>query len=275
MSDPTARIVSDPGILGGKPRIRGTRLAVEHVIATLNAGDSDGDVLAAYPALEQADLDACRAHAKRWAAVPVAEMFDPPAGMSLPVVVVIPSPNFTTPTRGRDPRAIVLHTTESPERQGAARGVAQNWFARPDAQASAHYVVDAAEVVACVPETLIAWHARGFNQHSIGLEIVGAAGQSAAGWGDEYSAATLDLAARLCADIARRWRIPIEARDSAGLIAAKRAWDAGQEARELGGITTHAAVSAAFRKSDHGDPGPTFPMPWFLERVRFHAGAAQ
>jgi uncharacterized protein (DUF433 family) len=39
----------NPGIFGGKPIIRGRRLAVEHVLGMLAAGDSIEAVLAGYP----------------------------------------------------------------------------------------------------------------------------------------------------------------------------------------------------------------------------------
>jgi hypothetical protein len=40
------------------------------------------------------------------------------------------------------------------------------------------------------------------------------------------------------------------------------------------GITGHAEVSAAYRQSDHWDPGPGFPVESFLDRVR-RAGQAR
>jgi hypothetical protein len=40
------------------------------------------------------------------------------------------------------------------------------------------------------------------------------------------------------------------------------------------GLSGHAQVSAAFRKSDHWDPGPGFPVESFLDRVR-RAGQAR
>lgn len=180
-------------------------------------------------------------------------------------IVEIHSPNYTVPTTPRVVRWIVLHTTESPERENAARGVAKNWFARPDAKASAHYVVDSREIVRCVREDLIAWHARGCNAESIGVEIVGAAGQDARSWADDYSIATLQLTARLVADIAaRHW--PARS-DALGPI------DESLLRAGVGGVTTHAAVSGAFGKSDHWDPGPAFPMAWFLDRVAYYSHA--
>jgi uncharacterized protein (DUF433 family) len=65
MSDPDLirRITSDPAIFGGKPIIRGRRLAVEHVLSMLAAGDSAQDVIAAYPFLEPEDIRACMLYA--------------------------------------------------------------------------------------------------------------------------------------------------------------------------------------------------------------------
>jgi uncharacterized protein (DUF433 family) len=59
------RITVDPKIFGGKPIIRGRRLAVEHVLGMLAAGDSFETVLSGYPWLEIEDLRACMAYARR------------------------------------------------------------------------------------------------------------------------------------------------------------------------------------------------------------------
>ncbi len=53
------RITTDPAIFGGKPIVRGRRLAVEHVLSMLAAGDSGPDIIAAYPFLEPEDIRAC------------------------------------------------------------------------------------------------------------------------------------------------------------------------------------------------------------------------
>jgi len=50
------RITVDPRIFGGKPIIRGHRLAVEHVLSMLAAGDTFENLLAGYPWLEREDL---------------------------------------------------------------------------------------------------------------------------------------------------------------------------------------------------------------------------
>jgi uncharacterized protein (DUF433 family) len=59
------RITVNPKIFGGKPIIRGRRLAVEHVLAMLSAGDSIETIRAGYPWLEREDILACLAYARR------------------------------------------------------------------------------------------------------------------------------------------------------------------------------------------------------------------
>ena len=59
------RITLDPAIFGGKPIVRGMRIAVEHVLGMLAAGESPESLLREYPFLEPADIQACLAYAHR------------------------------------------------------------------------------------------------------------------------------------------------------------------------------------------------------------------
>ena len=59
------RITVNPGIFGGKPIVRGRRLAVEHVLGMLAAGDAIDTLLDGYPWLEREDILACLAYAHR------------------------------------------------------------------------------------------------------------------------------------------------------------------------------------------------------------------
>jgi uncharacterized protein (DUF433 family) len=63
VADLLRRISSDPGIFAGKPIVRGKRLAVEHVLSMLAAGDTPQDLIAAYPFLETDDIRACLLYA--------------------------------------------------------------------------------------------------------------------------------------------------------------------------------------------------------------------
>ena len=60
-----SRITSNPTIFSGKPIIRNRRLAVEHVLGMLAAGDTPEIVLQGYRWLEPDDIRACLAYARR------------------------------------------------------------------------------------------------------------------------------------------------------------------------------------------------------------------
>ena len=60
-----ARITVNPEIFGGKPIIRGRRMAVEHILGMLAAGDTPEMLLEGYPWLEMEDIRACLEYARR------------------------------------------------------------------------------------------------------------------------------------------------------------------------------------------------------------------
>ena len=57
------RITVDPEILVGKPVVRGTRIAVEHVVELLAQGWSEAQVIENYPGLHHEDVLACLRYA--------------------------------------------------------------------------------------------------------------------------------------------------------------------------------------------------------------------
>lgn len=59
------RITINPKIFGGKPIIRGRRLAVEHILEMLAAGDTVETLLEGYPWLEREDVQACFVYNRR------------------------------------------------------------------------------------------------------------------------------------------------------------------------------------------------------------------
>jgi len=59
------RITYNPDMLGGKPTIRGRRLAVEHVLGMLASGDSPEEIMEGYAWMEREDILACLAYAYR------------------------------------------------------------------------------------------------------------------------------------------------------------------------------------------------------------------
>jgi uncharacterized protein (DUF433 family) len=50
------RIVSDPDVVGGRPRVRGTRLTVRYIVGLLAAGASIEEILADHPSLSRDDV---------------------------------------------------------------------------------------------------------------------------------------------------------------------------------------------------------------------------
>ena len=59
------RITVNPEIFGGKPIIRGKRLAVEHVLGMLAAGDTPATILEGYDWMQAEDIQACLLYAHR------------------------------------------------------------------------------------------------------------------------------------------------------------------------------------------------------------------
>ena len=179
-----------------------------------------------------------------------------PAPDSRTATAFIGNPHFNAANRTKATiRWIVIHDMESSEGAKTARNVAA-YFALPTTRASAHYNVDATEIIQCVREKDVAWHAPGLSSRSIGVEHAGRASQTAAEWDDPYSRAMLKLSATLFADLAKRYDIPAVFINAKGLLAGTP------------GITTHAEVTKAWHKSTHSDPGPNFPTTAFLASIR-------
>jgi hypothetical protein len=116
-----------------------------------------------------------------------------------------------------------------------------------------HYAVDADSATQSVREEDIAFHAPGANAAGIGIELCGRARQSLLEWDDEYSRSMIIRAAALTAEVCQRWGIPVGFVTADGLL------------RGVSGITTHAEVSKAWKKSTHTDPGMFFPTQKFLD----------
>ncbi|MCP5103281.1 MAG: DUF433 domain-containing protein [bacterium] len=59
------RITIDPGILVGKPVIKGTRLAVEFIIELLANDWTEDEISRNYPGVTHEDIQACLAYASQ------------------------------------------------------------------------------------------------------------------------------------------------------------------------------------------------------------------
>jgi uncharacterized protein (DUF433 family) len=78
MTTPLDRIAIDPQVCFGKPCIKGTRIWVSLILDFLASGESEAQILAAYPQLELDDIRAALAYAaevarERIVPVPAAE----------------------------------------------------------------------------------------------------------------------------------------------------------------------------------------------------------
>lgn len=170
-------------------------------------------------------------------------------------IAKIQARNFTKAGRTKID-LIVIHTMEASEKPTTAEAVAR-WFASDTApKASAHYCVDSDSIVQCVDDEDVAWHAPGANNNGIGIEHAGYAKQSGSDWSDTFSSSMLQLSSKLAARLCWLYAIPVEFVDANGLLRGER------------GVTTHAEVSKAFKKSNHWDPGPNFPMQNYLSSIR-------
>ena len=54
---PLTRITFDPGVMGGRPRVRGLRVTVGMIVGMIASGQSRDAILRLYPNLEPADID--------------------------------------------------------------------------------------------------------------------------------------------------------------------------------------------------------------------------
>ena len=50
------RITQEPGVMGGKPCIRGMRLTVSRILSQIGAGETIDELLIDYPYLEREDI---------------------------------------------------------------------------------------------------------------------------------------------------------------------------------------------------------------------------
>lgn len=181
------------------------------------------------------------------------------AQVLLSKIPLIQAENFSVGRGGTEPTAVVLHSMEGGEVPDSAENTALWMAGKTKAaapMASAHLFVDSNSIVRGVLDRDRAYHAAGFNVQSIGIEHAGKAKQTTVEWMDPFSKAMLERSAELCAALCLVHQIP--ARYLTALDLRSKRWT---------GITTHNDVSVAFKKSTHTDPGPGFPLTWYVKRV--------
>lgn len=170
------------------------------------------------------------------------------------VVIRRESPNASS-RNGAVPRLIVVHSTESANREGPTDlGGVASWLCNPQAQASSHVIVDADGTSArLVPDARKAWTQAFWNPWGLSIEQVGRASQTS--WARDE----VREAARWAALWHNRWRIPLT----------RGAVDNATGRIIRAGVVTHADLGQ--RGGGHRDPGPGYPLDAMLRLARFYA----
>lgn len=132
------------------------------------------------------------------------------------------------------------------------------YFQNPASGGSAHTVSDTDNLVRCLPENVVAWHAPP-NDGSLGNEVGGQVWYTREQWLHPRVRMAWERTAHESARQALRWGVPIVKLSVNDLL------------DDRPGFAGHVDVSRAFRQSDHTDPGPNFPWDIFMLRVKFYA----
>lgn len=167
-------------------------------------------------------------------------------------------PKFHGGSDNKPINRIVIHSTVGPTKVGSARGVAAYFKTTVTRPSSAHYVVDAGEVVQVTFDSVEAYHAPP-NLHSLGVEMCDFPDdrlpRGLERWKDADHRSLLRRVIALTAELCLAYSVPAEFLTVSDLLAGKR------------GITTHNNVSHAFHESTHWDPG-AWPQVEFMTRLQ-------
>lgn len=111
-------------------------------------------------------------------------------------------------------QGIVVHTAEG----GRNASDIAKYLAKNPRPASAHVVIDNKKAIDLLPDDHTAFHSRGSDSKSLGLQIA----YSASDWGKdpEYEKACMEMSAKWCAEKAKLHDIPLRK-------VTKNEWDAG------------------------------------------------
>lgn len=182
------------------------------------------------------------------------------------MTIAPPSPKYVGPVKWHGPddnkpiKRVVIHGTVSPCERGGARKIS-NYFKITNRPSSAHYVVDPGEILQCVYDSVVAFHAPP-NHGSIGVELCDPVVGSIDRWDDLEHREMLLRATFLVARLCLAYDVPIRKVGRIGLRLGRK------------GITGHVDVGKAFGQTSHWDPG-AFPWRRFIADVRSAASAIE
>jgi N-acetyl-anhydromuramyl-L-alanine amidase AmpD len=172
-------------------------------------------------------------------AEPIRARLLPPSATNLPSPDVLwnASPNFNSRS-GTGIDSIVIHTTES------SLSSTINTFMNPATEVSAHFVIAPnGRIIQMVDTANRAWHATYYNSRSVGIEMVGYAGQPST-WNDNNLNSLMDLLAWL-----------VTSYDISLDHPTGNAYDFPNDRLNAPGLVAHGQV----QPWDRSDPGPYFP----------------
>jgi peptidoglycan hydrolase-like protein with peptidoglycan-binding domain len=158
---------------------------------------------------------------------------------------------------------IVLHVTAGLQDldlvgvDGSAEGTARWAIGR---EVSWHVGVDSDSIRPTLPAYCTAWHAKGYNSRTVGIEI----SNLDARWDNkpaEWVTRTLRNAAKAAAAYVDEFNLPL-------VLATKAQVDSATAANRKFGFTYHSILDPGMRV----DPGKTFPWTRFIEMVKEELG---
>ncbi len=146
-------------------------------------------------------------------------------------------------------RYIVIHCTQAWPGKGSAI-----WFTNPASSGSANMIVDDYTSYRTLNDSIIPWAAPPLNTTGWHIEFAGYADWTSDQWMTHKW--MLDRGAYKIALRSHWYDIPLKQIGVAGLL------------NHLPGCVYHSTISKAYKKSDHTDPGPGFPMAYLMNKAR-------
>ena len=191
----------------------------------------------------------------------MAELLRLPAEVNSTNYKLLPGKMFHTSRRGNQVLGIELHITAglqdiNPDLKDESAEGTIRWALNSGVEASWHAIADTDDVEICLPDWYTAFHAKGYNSTTVGLEIskLDVNWSKMPSWWVER---TLRNAAKYCAAIVDKHDLPLT-------LSTKAQVDAAIAANRKFGFTYHMWTSPTTRS----DPGRDFPWAQFIGYVK-------